>query len=357
MILFFILFLIVAAIIERWSIKHSLDGVRYDARLSAQLVEPGEEFQLITTVRNYSRRFIPFVRISEIVPRDVAVDAKKSVSGFDDAHARLNSTIYMMPRQKMTRSLSVSLPRRGRYVFGGATLFGGDFLGLSERVRYAKMEREAVVLPKRIATDDFNQALGGFMGDISVNRFILEDPVLTLGFREYTGREPMKQISWPVTARTGRMMVKNYDHTLDVTVSVVLNIDSVIQGVDCHPYMETCYSMARSVCEMLEDKRITYAFSTNAKAVNQLGPWEYVSDGLGASHLAAILEGLGRAGYVARSSRHALMDDVRRRAESGRAHIIITPTTRDFERYEIDQLANYSGANVLVMTAEEVSVK
>lgn len=357
MILFFILFLIVAALLERWSIKHSLDGVRYDARLTAQLVEPEEEFQLVTTVRNYSRRFIPFIRISEYVPRDVSVDAKLYTSGFDDVHAKLNSTIYMLPRQKMTRRLSVSLPRRGRYVFEGATLYGGDFLGLSERLRYAKLEREAVVLPKRIATDDFNQALGGFMGDISVNRFILEDPVLTLGFREYTGREPMKQISWPVTARTGRMMVKNYDHTLDVTVSVALNIDSVIQGVDCQPYIETCYSIARSVCEMLEDRRITYAFSTNARAVNQLGPWEYVSDGLGGSHLATILEGLGRATYAARSSRHAFMDDVRRRAEIGRAHIIITPTARDYDRREIDQLANYSGANVLVMTAEEVSVQ
>lgn len=357
MILFFILFLIVAALLERWSIKHSLDGVRYDVRLTAQLVEPGEEFKLITTVRNSSRRFIPFIRISEYVPRDIVVDAKLYTSGFDESHAKLNSTIYMMPRQKMTRRLGVSLPRRGRYVFEGATLYGGDFLGLSERLRFAKLEREAVVLPKRIAADDFNQALGGFMGDISVNRFILEDPVLTLGFREYTGREPMKQISWPVTARTGRMMVKNYDHTLDVTVSVVLNIDSVIQGVDCHEYMETCYSMARSVCEMLEDRRITYAFSTNARAVNQLGPWEYVSDGLGGSHLAAILEGLGRATYASRASRHALMDDVRRRAESGRAHIIITPTARDFDRHEIDQLANCSGANVLVMTAEEVSGK
>lgn len=354
MVLFFVLFLIVAALVERWSIRHSLDGVKYDVKLSASLLEPDEEFSVITTVRNSSRRFIPFIRISEYVPRSLNVDARLYTSGFDEDFAKLNSTIYMMPRQKMTRRLNTSLPKRGRYVFKGSTLFGGDFLGLAERPRYFNLEREAVVLPKRIATDDFKDTLGGFMGDISVNRFILEDPVLTLGFREYTGREPMKQISWPVTARTGRMMVKNFDHTLDITVTIGLNIDSEITGPDCHPLMEKCYSMARSVCELLEDRRVTYAFCTNVKAINQLGAWEFVSDGLGGSHLATILEGLGRATYVCRSSRHELMDSLRRHAESGRAHIIITPTARDYDKADIDRLANYSGANVLVMAAEEV---
>ena len=354
MIIFFILFLIVAVLVERWSIRHSLDGVKYDTRLSQALLEPDEEFHIVTTVRNASRRFIPFIRLSEFVPAETKVDARLSTSGFDENYAKLNSTIYMMPRQKMTRRLAASLPRRGRYVFKGATLFGGDFLGLSERPKYYTMEREVIVLPKPVAADDFDQTLGGFMGDISVNRFILEDPVLTLGFREYTGREPMKQISWPVTARTGRMMVKNYDHTLDITVTVVLNIDSRIVGVECQPYIEKCYSIARSVCEQLEDRHITYAFCTNARAINQLGAWEYVSDGLGGSHLATILEGLGRATYSARDSRHTLMDDVMRRAEGGRAHIIITPTAEDIDKRDIDRLANFSGARVLVMTGEEV---
>lgn len=355
MALFFILFILVAVLVERWSINHALDGVRYSVELSDKLIEPDEEFALVTTVRNGSRRFIPFIRISEFVPRDIKVDAQLYTSGFDENRAKLNSTIYMMPRQKMTRRLKASLAKRGRYVFDGATLFGGDFLGLAEKPRYYTLQREAIVLPKRIATDDFKETLGGFMGDISVNRFIMEDPVLTLGFREYTGREPMKQISWPVTARMGRMMVKNYDHTLDITVAVVLNVDSVYYGLEAQPHIEKCYSMARSICEMLEDKRIAYSFCTNAVAVGQMGAWEYVSDGLGASHLATILEGLGRASYRHRVSRGELMDDVRRHAEAGRAYIIITPGAEDYDQRDIDRLANYSGAGVMWLKAEEVA--
>ena len=52
--------------------------------------------------------------------------------------------------------------------------------------------------------DSSADVLSGFLGDVSVRRFIYEDPVLTTGFREYTGREPMKHISWTQSARGPR---------------------------------------------------------------------------------------------------------------------------------------------------------
>lgn len=354
MILFFILFVLVAIVIERWSIKHALDGVKYDMKPSKQLLEPDEEFHLVTTVRNASWRFIPFIRLAEDVPGNLGAEASLISTGFDDTRAKLYSTIYMMPRQKMTRRIPAALDSRGRYSFGGATLYGGDFLGLTERSRQFSLMREVVVLPRRLDAMDFDQTLGGFLGDISVNRFILEDPVLTLGFREYTGREPMKQISWPVTARTGRMMVKNYDHTLDITVTVVLNIHTHAFGYASHPMMEKCYSMVRGICEQLEEKHIAYSFCTNVIAVNMSGAWEYVSDGLGSAHLAGILEGLGRATYACRGNADELIESVRRRAESGRAHIIVTPMSDDISPREIEQLRNFTGAQTLLLAAEEV---
>ena len=51
-------------------------------------------------------------------------------------------------------------------------------------------------MPRRAASPSFDMLLGGMIGDISVNRFIFEDPMLTIGFSDYTGREPMRDISW-----------------------------------------------------------------------------------------------------------------------------------------------------------------
>ena len=354
MILFFLLFIVLAVVIERWSIKHSLDGVKYEMKLSRQLVEPDEQFEIIGTIRNTSRRFIPFIRLSESVPRTLKVSAKLDVGSFSDNIAKLNSTMYAMPRQKITRRLTGSFEERGRYLFNGATMFGGDFLGLSENPRYFLKQRECIVLPRRLDPADFSQTFGGFLGDISVNRFILEDPVLTLGFRDYTGREPMKQISWTATARMGKLMVKNYDHTLEITVTVVLNIFTKLYGYAAHPLIEKCYSMARGVCEELEEKHISYSFCTNARAVGMNSAWDYVPDGLGIAHLNGILEGLGRASYSARQVSEDLLESAKRRAENGRAHIIITPTNVEYDEKTIDSLRNYTGAQVLLLYAEEV---
>lgn len=355
MIVFFIVCVAVAIFAERWSVNHALDGVTYDQRLSRALVEIGESFEVVTTVRNASRRFIPFIKLSEDVPRGLGVGARMYTVGFDESRARINSTIYMMPRQRMTRRVSAALDARGRYTFNGATLYGGDFLGLSERARFFPKFREAVVLPKRLKSERLDETLGGFLGDVSVRRFILEDPVLTLGFREYTGREPMKQISWPITARMGRMMVKSYDYTLELTVTVVLNIDTMLYSYLAQPLMERCYSIARDVCEILEERRIQYSFVTNAAALNMTGPWAHVPDGLGSSHLSTVLEGLGRATYAHRESVRALANAALRRAESGRAHIFITPTAVDIPDGALSILRDRTGANVLVIAAEEVA--
>ena len=355
MVAFFVLILIVALLVERWSLKHALSGVKYDQQLSKSLVEIGEKFDVITTLRTTERRFVPFLKISEDVPRELQANARRQTSGFDKQRAKIYSTTYLMPRQKVTRKMEGALPARGRYTFLGATLYGGDFLGLSEQMKFVPLLREVVVMPKPLDAPDVLDTLGGFLGDISVNRFIMEDPVLTLGFREYTGREPMKNISWPVTARMGRMMVKNFDYTLEMCVSVVLNVDTELYGDTADGLREVCYSLTRGVCELLEEKRIKYAFHTNAAAAGMTGAWSYISDGLGGMHLMNILEGLGRATTQQTGSLHALLANVERRAESGRAHVIVTPRRDDIDQRTLEMIESRTGAKVMVISAEEVA--
>ena len=354
MLVFFFIILIVALFAERWSMRHALSGVKYDVRLSKQLVEVDEKIDMITTLRMTERRFVPFLKLSEEVPTAFQMDVKRRLNGFDEQRSRIASSTYLLPRQKVTRRLNGSFPQRGRYVFTGATLYGGDFLGLNEQVKYALVLREAVVMPKRLAAPDVVDTLGGFLGDISVNRFILEDPVLTLGFRDYTGREPMKNISWPVSARMGKLMVKNFDYTLELSVSVIMNVDTSAYGSQAQALREKCYSLTRDVCEALEDKRVKYAFYTNAVAAGMVGAWYYISEGLGGAHLMRILEGLGRCTQASFTRAGAVLENAERRAEAGRAHVIVTPRRDDIDPQDIERLRARTGANILVIAAEEV---
>lgn len=181
----------------------------------------------------------------------------------------------LMPRQRCRRQVRFAIGKRGAYQVGSYRLSAGDLLGVSE-VSVHGGGQELVVMPER--SDDLGmlQALGGFLGDISVRRFILEDPILTVGFRDYTGREPMKAISWTRTAMTGALQVKQYDHTAEQNVVVLLNVEGG-SGKD----LEECFRMTRSVCEELERKKIPYAFRTNGNLPGPVGKVFSLASGLG----------------------------------------------------------------------------
>ena len=127
----------------------------------------------------------------------------------------------------------------------------GDLLGFKSFVKSGKIAANITVMPRKCEDELILQTLGGYIGDISVKRFIIEDPMLTIGFNDYTGREPMKKISWPLSARKGKLVVKNYDYTVDVSVIVVLNLAS-----GSAREKEKCLEITRTACEQLESKHI-----------------------------------------------------------------------------------------------------
>lgn len=357
MIAFFILLLLVVGVCEWISMYDPLGKVFYSASTSVRSVNQRETFEIISTVENRSRRPLPFVRVTELLPPQAELllpenTRYKIENGFDAARGqtRLVSSVYLFPRQKLTRSVSARLPRRGRYFLRGAELVGGDFLGFSEAEKVFPAYSEIVALPERADAAPELVPFGGFLGDISVMRFTMEDPVLTLGFREYTGWEPQKQIAWTHSLRAGKLMVKQYDHTLEMAVTVILNVES--HAPDRFALVERCFSLTRTVCENLEEKRIKYGFITNAMTAGALGVWSSMAEGLGHAHLLAILEGLGRATYDVSEHFSRTLERAARMAEHGRSHILITPDLDEKSAAELAAFSERVGGELLTITAE-----
>ncbi len=355
--LIFVLILIAAAgFAQYWSLAHALDDVEQHCAPDCKLAEPDQPFHLVNTVSNHSRRFVPYVHVSQRIPDTLEVQEDGvEVTPQGRLNRYMGYSLYLMPRQTWQRPVMVSLPARGRYVLSGATLQGGGFLGFSELTAYTDQNEEIVILPRPCTIPALTDTLGGFLGDRSVDRYIREDPVLTLGFREYTGREPMKSISWPQSARSGQLMVKKYDYTLELTATVLLNVECTrTEGFEQR--LEACFSIARTVCETLEEKRIPYRFVTNAGAAGAISLWSQVSDGLGSGHLSTVLEGLGRATYEPLRPFVHTLEQTTRHVEQGRTHILITPERDIPFRHELSRLEQLSGAQALILTPEEVTL-
>jgi len=329
--------MIVVALVQAWSTKNSLNGIKYEYRFSEKLIEIGETTELISTVTNESRRFVSFIRMVEALPKGIRTLNRKVFIREDTlglGHLSYNSSIYLMARSKLQRKLKITFDKRGRYIFRGAELRGGDFLGFTDKRKKFLDLRELIVYPKEIEAPQLQEVLGGFLGDVSVRRFIMEDPVLTIGTRDYTGREPLKQISWKHTARTNQMMVKQFDYTTEMVVTVFLDISTVKRKTITSEQFENCFSLARTVSEYLKQKKIPFEFTTNAIIEGLGAEVRRLIQSSGAVQLRSIFEQLGRASYGTRESYESVLEKLTLKHEQNRSTIIITPQ-RDQVKYRL----------------------
>ena len=347
-----LLFVVVAGLylLDRYCTKHAFDDISYDIKSNRALVEIGEVILLETTITNTGRLPISFLKTGEILPDCIALlDADPELTSTQRGPAFISET-FLLPRQQLVRTVKATMPRRGRYYLIGATLTAGGFLGLSEKSKEFHILREFVLIPKLVATPKLNKMLGRFIGDVSINRFTLEDPILTIGFRDYTDRDPMRSISWKQTARFGKLMVKNFDHTLDLSVTVIVNAE--LKSGEPEKELEALFSLARTVCEFLEDSETPYRFITNVTTVDGTGSKSIIPDGLGPEHLVAVLELLGRATYHYFESFVEIIAKTARSAEQGRAHILLTPDVQPEVTPYIHKLRARTGRDVMVITPE-----
>jgi len=349
MLIFIVILIIVIYFVQDWSKKNALKGITYEYRFSKKLVEPDEPLQLISTITNESRHFVPFIRMEESLPRGLEALSKKVYIREDMlGQLKYNSSIYLMARSRLNRKLMIKFAKRGCYQFHGADFLGGDFLGLIEKRRHFQQFREVVVYPKATEAPKLNEVMGAFLGDISVRRFIMEDPILTVGARAYTGREPLNQLSWKHTARTNQMMVKQFDYTTEMLVTVLLDISPVV-GETIHEFeCENCFSLTRGVCQYLEKKNIEFEFISNSRLDGAALDLQRLSrTGMGKSHLHLILEKLGRATYATFETFDEMVETLASKQHQNRSTIIVTPK-RDVQKEQVAKKLAQDGTSQLI---------
>ena len=310
MIGFVILFVILVFFLQQWILDHSPDAVDANFWPEDNVVDPDESFNIVIELKNKERFPLYFIRVQSLFANEFQVKDNK-----------FSFSTWLKAKQKLQFKVPVSITKRGRYILKNPLLFFGDFLGLREKRRELSLFREVVVAPREYQTEDVTQVLGKFLGEYSVRRFIFEDPVLTLGFREYSGREPMKMISWKQSAQRQTLMVKEYDHTIEPVLSVLVNVETLSENAS--EQIEKTFSIARSVCSNLESKGISYDVYTNASLAG--GDSFSITEGLGSRHFSKVMELLGRSMQHSAFSYEKLLKLARETGGRERGLVIITP--------------------------------
>lgn len=341
----FVLIALVAALIvvQAISLKNPLKniGLTYDTDL--KLAEPGEHIKLRYNVYNSGKLPVFFLGVTFSFDDTVIIE-KTSTGSVETTFLgkSCSKNFFLMPGANAKGTIEFSLASRGIHKIGLHYLEAGDFLGLSSYVQSYEPEINIVCTAKLSERDPQVKVRGGLTGDIAVRRFILEDPSLVAGYREYSGTEPLKRISWLQTAKKGNLMVKVNDYTIDVNVTVALNMEKT---GSTDKEIEKGLELTRSVCETLEDLKIPYTFISNGDILS-------LEKGLGRKHLLALLRGLGLSKCACYEGFAALAEKCMENASENSGCIIITSElTADGEK-ALERLKASSSGQVLVLRTE-----
>lgn len=346
----FLVLIALCLVLEAWSRTAAPKALSATVTADKRLLEQGVPFHLNYTLENTGSLPRFDVHINQYTPSSLVPEGSAEAPFTGERVFDYRTPIG--PKRKRTVRIEVTGMSRGRYQIPICSLCQGDFLGLSETpVTHVLSIGEIVICPRPlIDTPDLSSALGGFFGDLSVRRFLYQDPVLFIGCREYTGQEPMKQIAWSRSARGQGLMVREMDHTATYRVSVIFDVQ-VRTGVFEKELFETACRMVRSVLEFLEEKGTAYAFATNARCAGAITDSRYVPEGIGERHFLSILELLGRADGHCSFSGEDLMDAALYR-QGGRVGIICcTLKEPDDTVRRFVSKASLSASTVLILSA------
>ena len=311
--------LIFAAILfETLSLRDPLRKVSVSYNLDMLMAEPGEQITVSYQITNTGKLPVLYLGLSFSFDKGVTIcenqkwldkHLTRSFTGIS-----VDNSFFIMPHRCVRGRFHISLEKRGIYRLGRCYLEAGDILGLKSSVTTIEGKKKIVCTAALAENDPEIEVLGGFLGDISVRRFIMEDPSLLVGYKEYTGVEPMKKISWIQSAKTGKLMVKQNDFTLDTDVAIAVNLErNNASPMD----LERCLELTRTACEKLEEMKIPYAFISN-------GDLRDLQQGFGRGHLSEILRNIGQSAPTCYKSFDSLIDKCIAGNRNNRSYILIT---------------------------------
>lgn len=120
--------------------------------------------------------------------------------------------------------LTVPLRRRGVFTLGPVEWVGEDPLGLFRAVRRTGGAHRLVVYPAPQELPGFGVERTELRGEEALRQRATVPATDASTVREYRQGDPLRHIHWPTTARTGRLMVKQFDTGRSALVWLLLDL-------------------------------------------------------------------------------------------------------------------------------------
>jgi len=239
-----------------WS-YFSLAGLSYERRFSEARAFQGEQIELTLTVNNRKPLPLSWLSIEDTFPAALPINGKSITLNRATNLGEFRS--FWMPNafQRVQRHFTIDCVERGFHRFGPAKLSTGDGFGFFGRTSALPGEQRLIVYPRLYTVDELRLPAKNPFGERRAHERLFDDPLRTVGIREWQQADDPRRIHWKATARHGEMLSRVYEPSREEQIVIVLNVATMARhwhGI-IPELMERVISVAASLAVLAAEER------------------------------------------------------------------------------------------------------
>ena len=322
--------LLIAGISRLWE-RYCLRGLSYSRSLEQTRAFFGEEVRLSVEIVNDKPLPLAWIEVEDVVPGQ-GMSFAPAHAGPSHIPGRRLLTMLMSVRwyERVRRHYRMRCNARGVHAFGPATLRTGDVFGLAAQEMQVLSEDYLLVYPRVVSLEQLQLPATNPFGDVPLRRqWLFEDPLRTVGVREYRPGDSPRRLHWKATARAPdqALQVKVFEPTTSHRLLVVLNVSTSghnwsWQGYDPEA-LEAAITTAASVAQWGVERGYLVGLAANARLVHSSVPVR-LPPSRDQRQLMYVLEALARLVPMATMAPEAMIDVEARELAFGTTVVLVT---------------------------------
>jgi uncharacterized protein (DUF58 family) len=339
---------------SHWYSQRALLGIEYRRDFSQSRTFPGEETVMRVQVANRKRLPLSWLAAVDHWADELAFLTPEG-RPLPNRPADLITLLFSLRgREQVGRSYRILPERRGIYPFGPIALNAGDPFGLFTSQSRIRQRDWLVVYPRLVPLEDLELPYQAPFGDVSARQSIFQDPVRTVGVRDYRPSDSFRHVHWKASARRQSLQVRVFEPTTAYTMVLMLNVATFARYWEgTRPeILERVVSAVASIANYAVERRWLVGLAANGAMPNADQPIR-VPPGRGPDQLSFLLEALaGVTSFTIAPFERFLLSESTRLAW-GATLVVVTAVVTGEILVSLDRLRNAGRRVVLVaLTAE-----
>lgn len=328
--------------------------VRFHHLFSERRAFVGETVTLRLRLENRKPLPLLWLRVVEHVPDALPVAGVSVGASHRPRQNRIQAMMVLRWFQRVDRVITVTCRQRGYYAFGPVDVEAGDPFGFFIARRRVMEEAWLIVYPRVEPLSALGLPAKNPLGDTRADVPLFEDPVRTVGVRDYQPQDDFRRVHWKASARRQRLQSKVYEHTYSHNVVVVLNVATLTPywaGV-IPSLLERGVSVAASIAYYAAEQRWPVGLIANGVLPRSDQPLR-VPPGRGPGQLTLIFETLAAVTPIVSTPITDLLRRESPRMPLGATFVVISAIVDDDLVATLQDLRHNGRRVVLISLAED----